>query len=205
MTRLPAFLIGLIALMFGAPAHAAEPLKPAQTRSVILAGGCFWCVESDFDKLDGIVSTTSGYAGGSIENPTYENYHDTGEGIVPHIEVVEIVYDTAKLSYPDVLDYYFRHIDPTDGGGQFCDRGPAYRPAIFAGNEDEKAEAEAAKSKVAGLLGKDIAVDILPKAKFWPAEDYHQDYHNKNEAKYSFYRWKCGRDQKVKDVWCGVK
>ena len=172
----------------------------------IFGGGCFWCMEHDFRALKGVSNAVSGYSGGSIASPTYSNYHLVSKANpVPHVEVAQITYDAAALTYDQVLDYYFRHIDPTDGGGQFCDRGPAYRPVIFYGSEAEKTAAEAKKAEVAKLLKVKIAVDILPAQTFWAAEDYHQDYAEKNSLKYNFYRWNCGRDQRVKAVWGGVK
>ncbi len=155
-------------------------------------------MESDFDKLNGVVETVDGYTGGSIENPTYENYHD---GPSPHIEAVKVTYDPARVSYEGLVDYYFHHIDPTDGGGQFCDRGPAYAPAIFTGDETEKTAAEAAKAKAAAALKQDIAVSIRPAATFWPAEEYHQGYAAKNPDRYNRYRQGCGRDKRVKKIW----
>lgn len=181
-------------------------VSAAEQATAIVAGGCFWCMEHDFRKLDGVSNVVSGYAGGSRANPTYEDYHDTdAANPVPHIEVVEITYDPAKLTYPKLLDYYFHHIDPTDGGGQFCDRGPAYRPAIFTMNDEEKKEAEAKSADVANAIKQPVAVEILPAAKFWPAEEYHQDYAEKNPARYKYYRWNCGRDQRVEQVWSAAK
>ncbi len=144
----------------------------------------------------------SGYAGGSRANPTYENYHDVdADNPVPHVEVVEITYDAGKVGYDKLLDFYFRHIDPTDGGGQFCDRGPAYRPVIFTANADEKSKAEAAKASVEKLIKQPVAVEVQGAAKFWPAEDYHQAYAETHPTRYKFYRWNCGRDQRVEEVW----
>jgi peptide-methionine (S)-S-oxide reductase len=192
-----AFLIGLTAL--GA-AHAAD--ADGSAAKAVLAGGCFWCVEHDFRQLAGVMKVVSGYSGGSLANPTYENYHDVSTANpTPHTDVVEVTYDTAKLSYEQVLDYYFRHVDPTDGGGQFCDRGPAYAPVIFTANDDEKAVATAKKAEVVKLLKTKIAVEIRDAKMFWPAEEYHQDYARKNPLKYQFYRWNCGRDQRIKAVW----
>ncbi|MGM0422618.1 MAG: peptide-methionine (S)-S-oxide reductase MsrA, partial [Pseudomonadota bacterium] len=171
------------------------------TASVVLAGGCFWCVESDFDKLDGVVETVSGYAGGTLKNPTYETYNKTGDDIVPHIEVVKITYDPAQISYDALLDYYFRHIDPTDGKGQFCDRGPGYRPAIFVAHDREDKTARDKIKAVEQILEQDVNVDILPAARFWPAEEYHQDYYTKHPLKYRYYRFSCGRDRKIKQLW----
>ena len=199
MKFLNATLVGLLGL-FGAAtmSHAAD----APTNTVVLGGGCFWCLEHDFRGLKGVTKAVSGYSGGSIAKPTYDTYHDVSTANpVPHVEVAEITYDTTKLSYDQVIDYYFKHIDPTDGGGQFCDRGASYRPVIFYGNDAEKTAAEAKKADVAKVLKAKIKVDILPAKTFWPAEGYHQDYADKNPLKYKFYRWNCGRDQRVKEVW----
>ncbi len=199
MTRF--FSMFLLAMAMCLAATGAKAAPASANKTAILAGGCFWCVESDFDKAPGVVSTVSGYTGGTTENPTYENYHDEGNGVVPHVEAVEITYDPAVTNYADLLTYYFHHIDPTDNGGQFCDRGPAYRPVIFTNGEEEKKIAEDAKQAAAKTLNTEIKVDILPVAKFWPAEDYHQDYHDKNTTKYKYYRWRCGRDARVEDLW----
>ena len=198
MKTLLAALLGLMALTGATAASAAE----ATTAKAILAGGCFWCLEKDFRALPGVVNATSGYSGGSIANPTYQNYHDTPDAsTVPHVEVVEVVYDPAKVGYEKILDYYFRHVDPTDGGGQFCDRGPAYAPVIYTTNDAEKAAAQKKSAEVAKLIKAKVAVDIRDAKPFWPAEDYHQDYAHKNPLKYQYYRWNCGRDQRVTEVW----
>jgi len=196
MNHVYLFLLAVSVLIFTNPVKATE-----HNASVVLAGGCFWCIESDFDKLNGVTSTTSGYTGGTIKNPTYQNYNDKGPNIVPHIEVVKIEYNTTKITYAAVLDYYFYHIDPTDGDGQFCDRGPSYRPVIFFDGKKELMLAMAAKQKTAKSLGKPLAVELFPATVFWKAEPYHQNYHSKNLAKYKFYRWNCGRDQKIKELW----
>ncbi len=181
---------------------SAPEAKISTEKSIaVFAGGCFWCIEKDFDHAAGVTSTVSGYTGGSIKNPTYDSYHDQGEGITPHIEALKIEYDPKATSYEDLLRYYFRHIDPTDGGGQFCDRGPSYRPAIFVQNEQERKQAQAISAETEKLLGKRIAVEIIDASTFWPAEDYHQDYYTRNEIRYSIYRWNCGRDQRVKELW----
>jgi peptide-methionine (S)-S-oxide reductase len=183
----------------GARAEAAEA-------SAVLAGGCFWCVEHDFHQLPGVIKAVSGYSGGSRPNPTYENYHDVdAENPVPHVEVAQITYDPSKLSYTALLDYYFRHIDPTDGDGQFCDRGPAYRPVIFVANEEERKVAEAKRAEVAALIKQPVAVEIAAAKRFWLAEAYHQEYAEKNPVRYKFYRWNCGRDQRVEEVWSAAK
>lgn len=189
-------------VILGIAVLASLPASAAQRATAILAGGCFWCVEHDFRQLAGVTQVVSGYSGGSRANPTYEDYHDTdAENPVPHVEVVEVTYDPATLSYDALLDYYFRHIDPTDGGGQFCDRGPAYRPVVFFATDAERAAAEAKKTDVARQIGQPVQVDILPAAAFWPAEDYHQDYAEKNPVRYKYYRWNCGRDQRIEEVW----
>lgn len=175
------------------------PVGPGQAAAVF-AGGCFWCMESDFDKLPGIVATTSGYIGGHTERPTYEsvNTHTTG-----HTEAVHVVYDTSKLTYDQVVDYFFRHVDPTDAGGQFCDRGDTYRTGVFPLDEAQKKAAEAGKAKAQAALGKPVVTEVTLAGPFWPAEVYHQDYHTKNAAHYERYRRGCGRDRKVAELWTG--
>jgi peptide-methionine (S)-S-oxide reductase len=171
-------------------------------KTAILAGGCFWCIEHDFEKLDGIIDAVSGYAGGDRPNPTYENYNKvTGDFQTPHIEVIQVTYDPAQLSYRDILEYHYRHIDPTDGDGQFCDRGPGYRPAVFVKDDEEREIAETINRETAEILGTEVKVEILPNATFYPAEDYHQNYADKNPIRYKFYRWNCGRDQRVAEIW----
>ena len=193
----------MVGTMLGAAALAqAAPT----TASAILAGGCFWCVEHDLRQLPGVVDVVSGYTGGSRANPTYENYHDVDAADpVSHVEAVRVTYDPSRLSYESLLDYYFRHIDPTDSGGQFCDRGPAYRPVVFVGNATERKVAETKKAEVAHLLKQNVAVEVLDAQTFWPAEDYHQDYASKNPLRYKYYRWNCGRDQRVDTIWKNVQ
>jgi len=171
---------------------------PAKTAVATLAGGCFWCVEADFEKVPGVLSVISGYTGGSRENPSYDNYADSG-----HIEAVQVYYDPRQVSYQQLLDYFWRHIDPTDGGGQFVDRGPQYRSAIFYHAPEQKRLAEASKEALArsGRFKKPMATEILPLAKFYSAEDYHQDYYLKHAVKYKYYRWNSGRDQFLQEVW----
>lgn len=198
-TALALLRIIVAGTMFGATA-LAEP-APTST-SAILAGGCFWCVEHDMRQLPGVTEAVSGYIGGSRANPTYKDYHDVdAANPVPHVEAVRVTYNPAVLTYEKLLDYYFRHIDPTDGGGQFCDRGPAYRPALFVANEAERKAAEVKKAEVAHLLKKNVVVEVLNAKTFWLAEDYHQDYAAKNPIRYKYYRWNCGRDQRVEAVW----
>jgi len=190
-------LIAGFALLLHAPRPGAAA-PGAKLASAVFAGGCFWCTESDFDKIPGVVSTTSGYAGGSVANPTYEQVSAGGTG---HIEVVRVVYDPAKVSYQRLVARFFRTIDPLDGGGQFCDRGSQYASAIFVAGAAERAVAEATKARAAALLKKPVATRILPAARFYPAEGYHQDYYRKNPAKYKYYRWRCGREARLAKVW----
>jgi len=194
-------ILGLIAAaaLSAATVHAQSA---STTTSAILAGGCFWCVEHDLRELPGVIDVVSGYGGGSRPNPTYEDYHDVdAANPVPHVEVVRVTYDPGRLTYARLLDYYFRHIDPTDGDGQFCDRGPAYRPVVFVASKSERETAESKRADVARLLKQDVAVEVLDAQPFWPAEEYHQDYAIKNPLRYKYYRWNCGRDQRVETVW----
>lgn len=179
---------------------APVPPVAAGQAEAVFAGGCFWCLESDFDELPGIVHTTSGYAGGKLANPTYRDVVSETTG---HAEVVRVVYDTNKLSYQQVTDYFFRHIDPTDGGGQFCDRGDSYRPAIFYADDAQKQAAESAITALnaSGWLASKLETTVEPLGTFWPAEAYHQDFHQTNPGRYVPYRYGCGRDRKVKEVW----
>lgn len=179
-------------------AGMAMPAPAAERATAIFAGGCFWCVEADFDKLPGVISTISGYTGGTVANPTYGQVSAGGTG---HAEAVEVVYDPAKVTYAQLLDYFWHHVDPTVKDRQFCDNGHQYRTAIFVANEEERKLAEASKQKVAKELGKTIYTEIDKAGPFYKAEDYHQDYYEKNPAKYKFYRWSCGRDQRIEQVW----
>jgi peptide-methionine (S)-S-oxide reductase len=162
------------------------------------AGGCFWCMQPPFEKLAGVVSVKAGYTGGSTKNPTYEEVSAGGTG---HRESVEIVYDPSKISYAQLLDVFWHNIDPVDNSGQFCDHGPQYRSAIFYHGADQKTVAEQSKAAVLRQLRKPIATDVLPASQFYPAEQYHQDYDRKNPVRYNFYRFNCGRDQRLTEVW----
>ena len=172
--------------------------KGETTATAVFAGGCFWCTESDFDHIQGVIQTLSGYSGGHVRRPSYEQVSAGGTG---HIESVRIVYDPRRVSYATLVDRFFRTIDPTDGGGQFCDRGEQYRSAIFVANAEERRIAEAAKARAERQTGRPIATLILPRGTFWPAEEYHQDYYRKNPVRYRFYRWNCGRDAQIERVW----
>ena len=187
-----------IALAIAAGASAASA-APRQAEAVF-AGGCFWCTEADFDKMPGVLSTTSGYIGGTVRNPTYEQVSAGGTG---HIEAVRVVYDPTKISYPTLAARFIRTIDPLDAGGSFCDRGYVYRSAFFVANAAQRQAAEAVKVRAAKQLGEPLATLILPAATFYPAEGYHQDYYKKNPVRYRFYRYNCGRDARLAALWGG--
>ena len=164
----------------------------------VFAGGCFWCMEKPFDRVEGVISTTSGFAGGHVVNPTYREVTAGGTG---HIEGVQIIYDSDVVSYEELLYVYWRNVDPLDGNGQFCDRGVSYRPAIFYDTAEQRSTALDSVTQVSESLGRTTAVDILPLDTFYPAEEYHQDYYLKNPVRYSWYRSGCGRDRRLQEVW----
>lgn len=165
----------------------------------IFAGGCFWCVEHDFDQVEGVISTTSGYTGGHKINPTYQEVSAGGTG---HVEAVKVIFDPKKVSYQKLLDFYWHNIDPTRNDGQFCDSGQQYRPVIYYMNDTQKKLADAEKQR---LIDEHkipaVKVEILPTQTFYPAEEYHQKYYKKNPIRYKFYRYRCGRDKRLKEVW----
>lgn len=205
------FAVGLLVIAVGGRAapRAEPPPAAAQAESganphstAIFAGGCFWCLEKPFDELDGVFSTTSGYTGGSLESPTYEQ---VSKGDTGHVEAVRVEYDPSRVSYEELLEIFWRNIDPVDGGGQFCDRGFQYTSAIFPGDPEQKRAAGASKAKLSasGKLPGAIATRIIPAAAFYDAEDYHQNYYAKNPIRYRYYRYRCGRDQRLKEVWGG--
>ena len=165
----------------------------------ILSGGCFWCLEADLDKIPGVISTVSGYTGGNVNHPTYDQVSGGGTG---HYESVEVTYNPAQVSYKTLLMAFMHSIDPTDAGGQFCDRGNQYRSAIFYLNDQQKEQAlSTIKQLLASGQFKQVATQILPANPFYPAEEYHQNYYQKNPIRYYFYRARCGRDQQVQTVW----
>jgi peptide-methionine (S)-S-oxide reductase len=186
-----------VLLLLLALAGLAQAQLPSE-RQATFAGGCFWCVEADFDKVEGVISTVSGYAGGHVPNPTYRQV-STGE--TGHTEVVQIVYDPNKVSYEQLLDVFWRNIDPLAKDRQFCDVGNQYRSAIFFHDEEQRRLAEASKQKVAARLNAPIHTEVVPAGPFYKAEEYHQDYYKKNPARYNFYRWNCGRDQRLQQLW----
>ncbi len=188
--------LSLAALLLSLGSHAGQE----DSAVAVFAGGCFWCTEADFDKLPGVLETTSGYIGGSIENPTYE---EVSSGRSGHIEAVQVRFDPRQTSYAKLLEAFWPTIDPVNGNGQFCDNGPQYRSAIFYLNAEQQRLAEASKTALAasGRLQQPIATVILAATTFYAAEDYHQDYHTKNPLRYRYYRHGCGRDQRLQALW----
>ena len=180
-------------------AYAQTP-PPNDTATAIFAGGCFWCMEPPFDKAAGVISTTSGYTGGTVDNPSYEEVSAGGTG---HAEAVKIVYDPSKVTYAELLHVFCRNIDPLRKDAQFCDTGHQYRSAIFYANEEQKKLAEASKEELenSGRFSQPIVTEIVAAGPFYPAEKYHQDYYMKNPNRYAFYRWSCGRDARLEQVW----
>ena len=193
-----AFGLALSLMAFG---HASSTRAAEDgLESAIFAGGCFWCVESDFDKVPGVARTISGYTGGTLKDPTYKDVTAGGSG---HLEAVKIDFDPKKVTYERLLYVFWRSVDPTDAGGQFCDRGESYMTAIFATSEKQRGLAEASKKKLqaSGVLSQPVVTPIRTAGAFYPAEDYHQDYYKKSSLRYKFYRYSCGRDKRVKNLW----
>ena len=190
----------LVAFSTTAQTPAAKAATSANAAKAIFAGGCFWCVESDFDKVPGVISTTSGYIGGTIANPTYEQVSAKGTG---HAEAVEIVYDPQKVTYERLVEYFWHTIDPTTKDRQFCDGGTPYRSAIFALDSQQLKIAQASKSALekSKPFKEPVVTEIVLATKFYPAEDYHQDYYLKNPVRYKYYRGGCGRDARLKELW----
>jgi peptide-methionine (S)-S-oxide reductase len=189
--------------LLAAPAAAQAPVKPAAkptTAKATFAGGCFWCVEEVYDTIPGVISTVSGYMGGHVKNPTYEQVSTARTG---HAEVVQIEYDPSKVTYARLLEVFWRNIDPTQKDGQFCDHGPQYRSGIFYHNDEQKRLAEASRlnlSKNKPFKG-EIVTEITRAAEFYPAEGYHQDFHTKSPTRYKFYKSGCGRDARLQQLW----
>jgi len=198
-------IVAIVAVvsMAGAPAGraAAPAASPAPGLAhATFAGGCFWCMEGPFDHVTGVVSTTSGYTGGSVKKPSYEQ---VSSGATGHAEAVDVVYDPAKVTYAQLLDVFWHNVDPTDGGGQFCDRGNQYRTAIFYHDADQQRLAEQSKQTIeaSGKLKRKIVTQIVPAGEFYAAEDYHQEYYIRNPIRYKYYRFNCGRDDRLKQLW----
>ncbi|WP_186405341.1 peptide-methionine (S)-S-oxide reductase MsrA [Candidatus Accumulibacter aalborgensis] len=190
-------------LVLGAGAGAADlPVgKTAEVRSAIFAGGCFWCIEADFEKLPGVIAAESGYTAGHTVNPTYEQ---VSAGSTGHTEAIRVTYDPQKVSYPQLVDYFWRHIDPTVKNRQFCDVGSQYRSGIYWQNEAERKAAESSRDALlAGGKLPRIETEIIAASAFYPAEEYHQDYYKKNPIRYAYYRQGCGRDARVQQIWGG--
>ena len=188
----------LAAMLAAAGAGVARPApKPSLARATF-AGGCFWCMEPPFEKLSGVSSVTSGYTGGQKPNPTYEEVSAGGTG---HAESVEILYDPAKVTYAQLLDVFWRNVDPTQGDGQFCDHGRQYRTAIYYHDAEQKRLAEESRQKVMATLQKPVVTEIVAASRFYPAEEYHQDFYKRNPVRYYTYRAGCGRDRRLKELW----
>lgn len=184
----------LVAGLLAGPAFSADLAKAT------FAGGCFWCMEPPYDKLEGVASTTSGYIGGKTPNPTYEQVSAGGTG---HAEAVQVAYDPKKVTYEKLLDVFWRNIDPADASGQFCDKGNQYRSAIFYHNEEQKRLAEQSKTALekSKSFKAPIVTQIVPATEFYRAEEYHQNYYEKNPVRYKFYRTSCGRDRRLEQLW----
>jgi peptide-methionine (S)-S-oxide reductase len=210
MTRIAALLVALVAIAGGAVLLVAEPAPQPNSEAAAVpqegletatfASGCFWCTESDFDKVDGVKETISGYMGGKTENPTYAQ---VSRGDTGHAEALQLKFDPKVVSYDKLLDYYWRHVDLLDGGGQFCDRGSQYRPVIFAATPEQRKLAEASKAALekSGRFKEPIAVEIADTGPFTAAEDYHQNYYKTHPIQYAYYRHACGRDARLKRLW----
>lgn len=202
MTRLmlPAVIGGVLLLSAPRGSHAGTSnAGGADTLEVAtFAGGCFWCMEEAFDEVPGVVSTTSGYTGGRNDEPTYEQVSAGGTG---HLEAVVVVFDPKIVTYADLLEAFWHNVDPSDDGGQFCDRGSQYRSAVFVRNERQRELAEVSKREIESGRSLAVATKILPATTFWPAEDYHQDYYHKNPIRYRFYKFNCGRKARLEEVW----
>jgi peptide-methionine (S)-S-oxide reductase len=191
----------VIATAARAEAPAAPAVVPAGAATAIFAGGCFWCIEKDFEKLPGVIEVESGYTAGRTPNPSYEQVSSGGTG---HAEAVRVIYDPKTVSYPQLVDYFWRHIDPTVKDRQFCDVGTQYRSGIYWANDAERKVAEASRDALikSGKF-KTIHTELAPASTFWLAETYHQDYYKKNPLRYNYYRKSCGRDARVEEVWAG--
>jgi len=202
----PITIISIVLAVFllGVYTVSSMDKKTENTMAAVFAGGCFWCTESDFEKVEGVLAVVSGYTGGDDDSPTYEN---VSAGQTGHVEAVQVRYDPSRITYKQLLDVFWRHVDPTDPGGQFVDRGSQYRSAIFYAGENEQKLAEKSKEQLAssGRFNKPIATDILPLGAFYPAEDYHQDYYKKKPIRYHWYRSGSGRDRFLEKIWADAK
>ncbi len=188
----------IVAVLGGAGSLSADDGNGNGMAQAILAGGCFWCMEPPYDKLEGVTATVSGYTGGDLENPSYR---DVTGGDTGHYEAVRVTYDPDEISYERLLEVFWRNVDPFDDGGQFCDRGSSYRTAIFYSNEKQQSLAEESLAKVRERFEQTIVTPLLPAQTFWPAEEYHQNYYQENPVRYRFYRYSCGRDARLEEIW----
>jgi peptide-methionine (S)-S-oxide reductase len=204
LSHIPGFVLGVCIFAAAGFAFAEEPAATtppaAGTATAVFAGGCFWCMEPPFDETPGVLATTSGYTGGSVANPTYEQVSAGGTG---HAEALQVIYDPSKVSYETLLSVFWRNIDPLTADAQFCDHGNQYRSAIFYATEQEKSLAEAGKAALESdkRFDKPIVTEIVAAGPFFPAEDYHQNYYQKNPLRYRYYRFACGRDARLKELW----
>jgi len=188
----------MLAAALAAASAWAIDVAAAEQKTAVFAGGCFWCMEEAFDAVPGVEETISGYTGGEVDNPTYEQ---VSSGDTGHYEAVEVKYDSAKVSYGQLLETFWRNVDPFDSHGQFCDKGSQYLSAIFVAGDEERAQAEATKAKSAELLKSPVVTEILPQQTFYAAEDYHQNFHETNSARYKYYKFGCGRAQRLQEIW----
>jgi peptide methionine sulfoxide reductase msrA/msrB len=187
-----------VALGLMSAPRAVRAADEAVVRTATFAGGCFWCMQPPFEKLPGVIGTTVGYTGGRVEHPTYEQVSAGGTG---HVESVQITYDPTRITYAQLLDVFWHNVDPLTAGGQFCDMGPEYRSIVFVHDDAQRSAAETSKRALAERFGKPVVTEIVAASTFWPAEEYHQGYHEKNPVRYRYYRWNCGRDQRLREVW----
>lgn len=190
--------IFLAALMVVSSATVSAKPETDKRATAIFAMGCFWCAEADFEKVDGVVDVVSGYTGGRVRNPSYEQVSAGGTG---HYEAVLVTYDPSKVKYSDLLSVFWRNVDPFDAEGQFCDKGESYRAAIFPSSVAERKAADASREYLVAHFKRDLATRIITRAPFYRAEDYHQDYYKKNPLRYRYYRSRCGRDDRLTEVW----
>ena len=190
----------ILTLLFPLSSIAADTQPKSTSGTAILAGGCFWCIEADFEKLDGVLEVVSGYTGGSIKSPTYKQ---VSSGLSGHIEAVKVSFDPDVISYRQILDFFWRHIDPTRNDGQFCDTGPQYRPAIFYMDESQKTIAIESMDTITKIkpFKEPLKVELIPASHFYLAEQYHQDYYKKNPIRYRYYRFSCRRDARIEQLW----
>jgi len=191
-------LFAVIAVLSLAASPGTMAQKPKLAKATF-AGGCFWCMEPPFDKLEGVISTTSGYTGGTKKDPAYEEVSSGGTG---HAEAVQVVWDPSKITYAKLLDVFWHNVDPLTSNAQFCDHGEQYRTAIFVHDPEQKRQAEAARAEVQKRFGdRQVVTEIVAASTFYPAEEYHQDYYEKNPIRYKLYRTSCGRDARLEDLW----